>query len=229
MKHICPILSQFSGIKHGFFERNPDILTHNRKQAMEDMTGHPLPLITLKQVHGTEVLHVTETSKDKQEADGMVTKCPGIALGILTADCGPVLFCDPKAHVIGACHAGWKGAKAGILQNTIVAMEKIGAERSHIYATLGPTIWQEDYEVGPEFPDLICEAYETFFYPAEKKGHHHFNLPHYICLLLQREGIPHIHDLRLNTFSGNFSSRRKFLSQKIGQFRSDNLSAIAIT
>lgn len=228
MKFHCPYLSQFLRIKHSFFESNPEILTTQTKQAMENMAGQPLPLVTLKQVHGNKVVPITEDTKGLKEGDGMVTKAQGIALGILTADCGPVLFCDPEAQVIGACHAGWRGAKAGILQATLKAMEEIGAQRSHIYATLGPTICQEDYEVGPEFPELINEPYETYFYPAGKKGYHYFNLPYYICQLLIREGLTHVHDIKCNTFSGNFSSRRRSLTLKNNKMNSDNLSAIAI-
>lgn len=229
MKFDCPFLSQLPGIKHSFFESDPEILTSRRKKAMETMTGYSLPLVTLKQVHGNKVIHITEASEDINEGDGMVTKTQGIALGILTADCGPVLFCDPEAKVIGACHAGWRGAKAGILQETLKAMEEIGARRAQIYATLGPTIWQDNYEVGPEFPEIINEPYEAYFYPAERKGFHYFNLPSYICKQLIKEGLSQVHDIKCNTFSGNFSSRRRFLSQKIHKISSDNLSAIAIT
>ncbi len=228
MKHLCPKLSQHSRIKHAFFESNPNILSSKRTEAMVDMSGQPLSLITLKQIHGHDVVTVSPNSEDLQEGDGMVTNQPGVALGILTADCGPVLFCDPETSVIGACHAGWKGANAGILQNTIKEMEKLGATRSAIIATLGPTIYQQDYEVGPEFPDLINETYEDYFYPSEKSGHHYFNLPHYICQQLLSQGIRHVSDLKLNTFTGNFSSRRRYLSQNLPHFKSDNLSAIAI-
>lgn len=228
MKLQCPYLSQFSEIKHAFFESDPEVLNSRRKKVMEEMTGQSIPLVTLKQVHGNKVVHITESSKNNQKADGLVTKVKGIALGILTADCGPVLFYDPHAKVIGACHAGWRGAKAGILQETIKSMVEIGAQKSCIYASLGPTIQQSDYEVGPEFPDLINEPYETYFYSAEKKGHHYFNLPFYICQQLLREGLAYMHDIKCNTFSGNFSSRRRFLSEEKNEMSSDNLSAIAI-
>ena len=228
MKVECPYLSQFPTIKHAFFEEDHFNLSAQRMQAMGTVVGRSLPLLTLKQVHGNKVVPVTDLGDKEKEGDGLVTAVKGIALGILTADCGPVLFYDPKAEVIGACHAGWRGAKGGILQATLKAMEELGAKRSQIYATLGPTIQQEDYEVGPEFPDLINESYETYFYPSEKKGFHYFNLPHYICQQLLNEELAQIHNLGCNTFTGNFASRRRFLSQGTEKFDVCNLSAIAI-
>jgi len=228
MKIECPFLSQFSCLKHGFFEANRDILTTAKDQAMEAMVGFSIPLVTLKQVHGNKVIHVTQPLAKETEGDGLVTRVRGIALGILTADCGPLLFYEPVAGVIGACHAGWRGAKDGIIQATLRAMEEEGGARSQIYATLGPTIQQMSYEVGPEFPALFPDLYNIYFRPADKEGHHYFNLPLYIFNQLLNEGIAHIHDLRQNTFTGNFSSRRRFLSQGIDGISSDNLSAIAI-
>lgn len=226
--HTCPYFSKFPRVKHGFFESDPHILSTHRNQAMEMMASHPIPLQTLKQVHSNKVIEVTKIWTEEVAGDGMVTNIPGLALGILTADCGPVLFYDPKTQIIGACHAGWRGAKDGILKATVSAMEKLGATRSNIYATLGPTIQQNNYEVGPEFPDLIGGPYESFFYPSDKPGHHYFNLPYYICQQLHNEGLLFIYDIKCNTFTGNFSSRRRFLSEGHHEIRSDNLSAIAI-
>lgn len=228
MKIKCPLLSQFPHVKHAFFEANPYILTTDKDKAMVDMAGCSLPLITLKQVHGTEVIRVTQPMNEEIEGDGLVTRLKGIALGILTADCGPILLCDPLANVIGACHAGWKGAKAGILQATLKAMEDQGAIRSQIYATLGPTIQQQHYEVGPEFPALFKEPYDLYFRPASRTGHHYFDLPLYICHQLLKEEIAHIHDLSIDTFTGNFSSRRRALSHEGKTTYFSNLSAIAI-
>ncbi len=228
MVHKCPYLSQFSSLAHGFFEANPYILTTQRDQAMKEMTGFPCPLITLKQVHGNKVLRLTEWGNEKKEGDGLVTNIRRIALGILTADCGPVLFYDPIAAVIGACHAGWRGAKGEILRATLTALEEIGAKRSQIYATLGPTIQQKNYEVGPEFPDLINEPYETYFYPSKKRGHHYFNLPRYIFEQLTREGIRKVFDIKRDTFSENFASRRRCLTLTNQVHKFHNLSAIAI-
>ena len=227
MKLECPYLSQFPSIQHGFFGQHPNsFLTRTHKEFTLD--GRPLPLLTLKQVHGDTVLHACKAWKNKMEGDGMVTNEKGVALGIITADCGPVLFYDPKAQVIGACHAGWKGAKKGIIKQTIKAMEKFGAERSSIQATLGPTIQKQNYEVGPEFPDLIGEKYEIYFSAAYKKGHHFFDLPAYISFLLLQENISKPHNLKRDTFCDAFASRRRFLSQGIEKFTFSNVSVIAI-
>ncbi|MBY0293283.1 MAG: polyphenol oxidase family protein [Alphaproteobacteria bacterium] len=224
----CPYLSEFSLVKHAFFEANPNVFSSHKDQAMKAMAGASLPLLTLKQVHGRQVIHISEPCDEAKEGDGFVTNLKGIALGIRTADCGPVLFYDPKAGVIGACHAGWRGAKEGILQESLNAMEKIGAKRSRIFATLGPTIQQRNYEVGPEFPELMGGSYDTYFYPSERPGHHYFNLPHYICQHLRNEGLVHVHNVEVNTYTGNFSSRRRFLAEEKKEVHSDNLSAIAI-
>jgi YfiH family protein len=227
MKIQCPYLSQFSSVKHAFFEVDPELLSSRRDWGMEVMTGSPLPLVTLNQVHGTKVIRVKDL-EGEQEADGLVTNIKGIALGILTADCGPILFCDPVAEVIGACHAGWRGARQGILQSTLKEMEGLGAKRSQIYATLGPTIQQVNYEVGSEFPELIGGIYEDYFYPSRTSGFHYFNLPLYIQNQLLKEKLAQVHDLAVNTFTGPFSSRRRLLLEKREGTKFSNLSAIAI-
>lgn len=228
MKVECPFLSLFPQVKHAFFEAASEPLSLQGGRAMEAMVGHSLPLVTLKQVHGTKVLHITEPGAGDREGDGLVTQLKEIAIGVFTADCGPVLFYDPSSHIIGACHAGWRGAKDGIIQETLKAMESLGAKRSQIFATVGPTIQQQDYEVGPEFPGVIGGVYDTYFYPSEKAGHHYFNLPLYIQEILLKEGVAHVHDLKLNTFSGNFASRRRLLKQGKEKVDIHNLSAIAV-
>ena len=210
----CPHLSQFSSIDHAFLNATPDKVFPS--------------LVTLKQVHGIKVHRITETRKDAPEGDGLVTNVRGITLGIFTADCGPVLFYDPEANIIGACHAGWRGAKAGILQATLREMEILGAQRSRIHASLGPTIQQKNYEVGPEFPDLIRESYDTYFVPSDKKGHHYFNLPLYICQQLKAEGVKGIYDIGCDTFTSYFASRRRSLAEGYEEISIDNLSTIAI-
>jgi YfiH family protein len=110
----------------------------------------------------------------------MVSATPGLVLGVLSADCGPILFCDPEARVVGAAHAGWKGALHGVLENTIAAMERLGAARGRILASLGPSIGRENYEVGPEFVARFVEAdsgFERYFSPSQKPGHAMFDLP----------------------------------------------------
>ncbi len=241
MKVECPQLSHFPHLKHAFFGAPSD-----DHQPIKQTKEFPFPLVTLKQVHETHVVHVTESwikenasnydedsrssldQDTKAQGDGLVTNLNGIALGVFTADCGPILFYDPSSHTIGACHAGWRGAKLGIIQETLKAMESLGAKRSRIYATLGPTIQQQDYEVGPEFPDVIGEIYEDYFYPSKNPGHHYFNLPLYIQDILIKEGLSHAHDLKLNTFSGEFASRRRLFCQGTKIF-SCNLSVIAMS
>lgn len=138
-------------------------------------------LVTVYQVHSADAVHVTEPFPgDRPQADAMVTATPGIMLGVLTADCGPVLFSDPEHGVIGAAHAGWKGALTGVLENTIEAMITLGAKRGSITAVLGPSISAASYEVGPEFVTRFLdqnEEYSRYFSPSPKAGHAMFNLP----------------------------------------------------
>src|SRR5262249_17277710 len=122
-------------------------------------------------------------------ADGMVTDRPGIALGVLAADCAPVLFADPEAGVIGAAHGGWRGALDGVMEATVAAMTTLGAVPARICAGIGPCIHQESYEVGPEFPGRFAEidaASGQFFVPAQRQGHFRFDLPGYIAYRLAR-------------------------------------------
>ncbi len=150
-------------------------------------------LATPHQVHSSDVLVVDEpwAKNERPVADAVVTSTPGLALGILTADCGPVLFADNGAGVIGAAHAGWKGATSGVLENTILAMEKLGARRERIVATLGPTICQRNYEVGPEFVERLLALdgeNQRYLMPSPKSGHAQFDLPGYIVNRLEKAG-----------------------------------------
>jgi YfiH family protein len=143
----------------------------------------------------------------------MVTTTEGFALGITTADCAPILFADARARVIGAAHAGWKGALTGILESTIGAMEKLGAEPSRMVAAIGPLIRQESYEVGSEFVERFLEAdaeNATFFVAGERSGHAMFDLAGYIRRRLENAGVLVIDDLRVDTYSDErcYSYRR---------------------
>jgi YfiH family protein len=132
-------------------------------------------------------------------------------LGILTADCTPVLFADAEAGVIGAAHAGWKGAVAGVLENTVAAMAKLGAKSARITAAIGPTISQANYEVGADLRARFDAADDRFFSASDRPGHHRFDLPGYARLRLERAGVGQIHDLGLCTYpstNGFFSYRR---------------------
>ena len=143
----------------------------------------------------------------------MVTRSEGLALGVTAADCAPVLFADPKARVIGAAHAGWKGALTGILESTIDAMEKLGAERTGMVAAIGPLIRQASYEVGSEFVARFIDAdaeNAAFFLPGEREGHAMFDLAGYIRLRLANAGVLMIDDLGIDTYSDQrfYSYRR---------------------
>jgi hypothetical protein len=160
------------------------------------------------QVHSPDVATVTQAWDDAAEgrpvADAVVTAVPGIVLGIVTADCGPILFADRAAGVIGAAHAGWRGAVEGVLENTIAAMEALGARRESIAAVLGPTIAQASYEVDAPFCARFTAEDARFFASAparEGAARWHFDLPGYIMARLAGAGLSKIADLGRDTFS----------------------------
>lgn len=198
-------LKAVSGIRHAFFTRvggvssglydslnvgfgsddESENVQENRKRAMTAL-GEATALNTVYQVHGREVAVAEEAwdPTNAPQADAMVTNRPGIAIGILTADCAPVLLADPVNRVVGAAHAGWRGAVGGVLAAVVEAMERLGAERRRIHAAVGPTIGQTSYEVGPEFPGpFLDEAQENrrFFRPSRREGHHMFDLTGYVA------------------------------------------------
>ena len=201
------------GIRHGFFTRAGGVssglfqglnvglgsgddraaILENRKRVARWMGVAPECLIGVHQVHSPDVVTV-EAPIDgaRPKADALVTDRPGLALGVLTADCGPLLFSDAQAGVIGAAHAGWKGALTGVLENTVAAMERLGAQPARIVAVLGPSITQENYEVGPEFVERFLAsdaASDLFFAPAARDGHALFDLRGYTLDRLQRAGV----------------------------------------
>jgi polyphenol oxidase len=166
----------------------------------------PNCLLTAYQIHSPHVV-IAEAPwpiESRPRADAIVTRTGGLAIGVSTADCGPILLADPVARVIGAAHAGWRGALAGIAEAAVAAMERLGAERSQISAALSPMIRQDNYEVGP---DLIARfasedsASKRFFRPAARDGHAHFDLGGYIAARLGRAGIRQIEDLGLCTYA----------------------------
>jgi polyphenol oxidase len=165
----------------------------NRKRVADAMEVEADALLTIHQVHSADVVTLTAPFADRPRADAMVTATPGIALGILTADCQPVLFHDPVAGVIGAAHAGWKGTQNGVLEATVVAMEKLGATRGNISAVIGPTISQIAYEVGPEFLDsfLADDAGNARFFVQGKGDRALFDLPALGLHRLRQAGVGH--------------------------------------
>ena len=238
---IAPITSAFikerlapAGIRHGFFTRRggvsggiydslncgpgsddrPENVAENRTRVARWFGTTAHRLVSLHQCHSAQAIRVDAPfSGDRPKADGMVTRVPGLVLAILTADCGPVLFADPKNGVIGAAHAGWRGAFGGILEATADAMIAIGAERREIVACLGPTISRDAYEVGSEFVDRFVEgdpAFSRFFTPSSRDGHAMFDLPAFIGLKLERAGIAHdiMNHCTYGDENGLFSYRR---------------------
>ncbi len=177
---------------------NPDHVAQNRDRAMDllgpDSGLNGGDLATLYQVHSADVVVVEEPWKPGQapHADATVTRTPGVALGVLTADCAPVLFADETAGVIGAAHAGWRGALDGIVEAAVDAMCRIGAERGRINAALGPTIQKASYEVGPEFHARFMDAATAngeFFADAPRSGHFLFDLPGFLGRKLENLGL----------------------------------------
>ncbi|WP_379923208.1 peptidoglycan editing factor PgeF [Erythrobacter sp. R86502] len=160
------------------------------------------------QVHSAHVVPVTNAWEDTAEgrpvADAVVTGTPGVVLGIITADCGPILFADREAGVIGAAHAGWRGAVDGVLENTVAAMEAIGAQRARMVAVLGPTIAQDSYEVDAPFRARFPQASDRFFRSAPHRdglARWQFDLPGFIISRLASAGLSRIADMRRDTFS----------------------------
>ena len=173
---------------------DPARVERNRAIAAERLGLLPEGLVSCHQVHGTATVSVERpwSREANPRADGMVTATPGIALGVLAADCAPVLFADPEARIIGAAHGGWRGALAGIIEETVAAMAALGARPERIRAGIGPCIAQQSYEVGPEFAATFAAADRDsggFFRPAARDGHFLFDLPGYIAHRLCRLGL----------------------------------------
>ena len=241
-----------SGIVHGFFTREggvseglyaglnvglgsndvPDRIHENRARVAGWFGEDAENLASLYQIHSPDVVIVDgPQSGERPKADGQVTGRPGVILGILTADCGPVLFADPEARVVGAAHAGWKGALEGVLENTVAAMETLGARRERIVASLGPSISQRNYEVGPEFLERFLARngdWARFFTPSGKGGHHLFDLPNLTVSRLQAAGI-RADNLAVCTYA----DERRFFSYRRATHRNEpdygrQISAIMI-
>ncbi len=229
------LLAAAPGIRHAFFTReggvsngiyaslngglgsddDPAHVAENRKRMADAVGVAPSHFLTLFQIHSPDVVVATEpwNAAERPRADAIVTKVPGLALGASAADCGPILFADASARVIGSAHAGWKGALTGVLESTIAAMEKLGAERGRITAAIGPLIRQQSYEVGAEFVDRFKAADTSnarFFVPSKREGHAMFDLAGFIRARLETAGILMIDDVGVDTYSDErfFSYRR---------------------
>lgn len=168
-----------------------EIVAINRARVAEAMGVAPAALASVHQVHSADVVTITAPQTDKPRADAMVTATPGMALGVLTADCQPVLFADAEAQVIGAAHAGWRGARDGILEATVEAMVGLGATRAGIRAVIGPSISQRAYEVGPEFfEDFLAEdPANARFFAGGEGDRMLFDLPSYGLSRLRAAGV----------------------------------------
>ena len=182
----------FNGLNCGLKSSDQNQMVKINRTRVADAMGVPeTHLVTIRQTHSPHVVTVTGPIDMDTEGDAIVTNTPGLALGILTADCQPVLFSDPEAEVIAVAHAGWKGARDGVLENTVDAMEAIGANRKNIVAVVGPSISQPNYEVGPEFYETFIsqDASNDRFFIKGPSGREHFDLPAYGLSKLQKTGI----------------------------------------
>lgn len=204
-----------AGVSHGFFghgggahqfgyggEGEEHSIRAARAQAAQAIMPGGV-LVAPHQIHSPDVLTVDaaweDTANGRPVADALVTATPGLVLGIVTADCAPVLFADTEAGVIGAAHAGWRGAHGGVLENTLDAMEQLGADRSRIVAAIGPTIAQASYEVDELFRANFASGDDRFF-TVGREGHWQFDLPAYAAHRLRAAGAGVVEDLALDTY-----------------------------
>ncbi len=219
-------LSRLARIRHAFFTRTggvsegvyatlnggvgsndaPAKVDENRARMAAALGVASDRLLTAYQIHSPEVAIAERpwTRENRPRADAIVTRTPKLAIGVSTADCGPLLFVDAQAGVIGTAHAGWRGAFGGVIEATVAAMEKLGAKRQRIAAALGPTIRQPNYEVGPELVERFVAAdatNERFFTISKRAGHAMFDLTGYIGSRVQRAGISEFEDLGLCTYA----------------------------
>jgi polyphenol oxidase len=229
------------GVPHGFFTRRGGVssgpyatlncglasgdtreaVIENRARAARAIGADPALLFVPKQVHGTRVMTVGGPAWEPgagPDADAMVTDRPGAVLGIVTADCAPVLLVDAEAGIIGAAHAGWRGAAAGVLEATLAAMRALGALPSRIRASIGPAIGQPSYEVGPDLREAVLgrePGDERFFAPGRLEGRWQFDLPGYCAGRLAAAGIAAVTTLEADTAADEerfFSHRRRVLA-----------------
>lgn len=220
------------GVRHGFLGRRggvstgayaslnvglgspdiPEAVAANRRRAV-DAVAPGAALVTCYQVHSADVATVTEPLRERPQGDALVTDRPGLLLGVLTADCAPVLLADLDAGVVGAAHAGWKGALAGVTDRTLDAMEALGARRERVAAAIGPCIAQGSYEVDEAFRARFAEtdAGNERFFLVGTPGHHLFDLEGYVAHRLRAAGVASVEPLGLDTYADEvrfFSYRR---------------------
>ncbi|HVA13598.1 MAG TPA: peptidoglycan editing factor PgeF [Stellaceae bacterium] len=210
-------LLETPAVRHGFFTREggvstglfaslncglgssdaPEAVQENRRRALAELGLDAGALATVHQIHSSEVVPVDAPwpQAERPRADAMVTTRKGLALGVLTADCAPVLFADERAGIVAAAHAGWRGAVGGVLEATVAAMLREGASLTRVIAAVGPCIGFNSYEVGPEFPAPFLAQdpdHARFFRAAPRPRHHLFDLPGYVRSRLAAAGVKHI-------------------------------------
>lgn len=237
-----PAFEKLTGIQHGFFTRqggvsdglytslncalksqdHPARIHHNRRRAMECIGRAPTSLVTVKNVHGKEVVVVKQPDEKwlQVEADALVTCNPEVTLGSYNADCPLILFADSVHKVIGVSHAGWRGAKAGVAEATVAQMQALGAQLDTLHAVIGPCLQQAHFEVSHEFYASFLEDKTTnaaFFTPGIKPLHYQFDLQAYLLTTLKRMGVVHCSALNMDTYSNEalfYSYRRSFHRQE---------------
>lgn len=248
------LLAAIPGLRHAFFTReggvsgeiyeslngglgsndDPANVLENRRRMAERMGVVPENFISVHQIHSPDAVVATGPWPDdtRPRADAIVTRTEGIAIGVTAADCGPILFADAGARVIGAAHAGWKGALTGVVESTIGAMETLGADRGGIVAAIGPLIRQHSYEVGGEFVERFLDAdgeNRSFFIPSVRDGHAMFDLAGFIRMRLENAGVLMIDDIGVDTYSDpRFYSYRRSVHQNEPDY-GRHVHAIALT
>ena len=214
------------GVRHAFFTRqggasegvysslnggigskdDPQAVSENRRRMAQHLGVDPSHFLVPYQIHSADALTIAFPFlvNERPRADALVTKTRGIGIGVTGADCGIILFADAQAGVIGAAHAGWKGALTGILETTLQKMEELGASRPAIHSVLGPTISQASYEVGADYRTRFIDAYPSyadFFIPSQRQDHFLFDLPGFIGLRLRAAGVGSFSNLALDTYA----------------------------
>jgi YfiH family protein len=247
-----PTLSRFASLRHGFFGRlggvsggvyaslnagpgsrdAPEAVAENRRRIAEALGVAEPCLLNAHQAHTARAVVVEAPWQGaRPEADGLATRTPGLALAALAADCAPVLFADSAAGVIGAAHAGWRGALGGVLEATLAAMESLGGRRSEIAAAIGPTIGPASFEVGPELRQSFCAeraAAAAFFAPG-RDDRYMLDLPGYCAMRLAELGLAEIDHVSADTLSDDrFFSHRRSVREGAGDY-GRNLSAIVLS
>jgi YfiH family protein len=248
-------LSALPGIRHAFFTRQggvsegiyeslnggigsrdaPAHVAENRTRMATTLGIQPDALLSAYQIHSPDVVVAEQpwAPDQRPRVDAIVTRVPGLACGISTADCGPVLFADAQAQVVGAAHAGWRGALGGVIESTVAAMEKLGADRARIATAIGPLIRQPNYEVGDEMRAAFVAGvaeHAQFFVPGRRAAHWQFDLPGFIALQLARAGISQIEDLGACTYAdaGAYYSYRRSTHRSEPDY-GRHISAIALS